>query len=41
MIESRQIKDKVLDRIMEKFTTGQKLKRYDLFLEEEIGRAQM
>ncbi len=38
MIESTHMKDKVFDKIMTKLSTGKKLKRYDIYLEEEVGR---
>ena len=41
MIESHQIKENVLDRIMEKFTKGSKLKRFDLYMKDEQDRSKM
>lgn len=38
MIERTYMKDKVFDKILTKLSTGKKLKRYDLYLEEEVGR---
>ncbi|CDW83094.1 UNKNOWN [Stylonychia lemnae] len=41
MIEQTHMKDKVFDKIYQKFAVGQKLKRYDLYMSEEVGRKEM